>query len=136
MTTNNDNETSESQLFCLSPTDWPSSGQRNLPARFPKVSSASEPSTKPSKEPKQLTLDFSRKVTVCVNAIGRTIGEDHIRAKYTNDEVEDVLRLREEGYSLAKIARMTDIPIRTIRGYLDGSRRGQHPAAWKAVKRI
>ena len=74
-------------------------------------------------------------VIIAVNELNRAIGEDHIRAKYTNEEVDAVLRLRDEGYSLAKIARMTEIPIRTIRGYIDGSRRCQQPAAWR-VKRI
>ena len=77
----------------------------------------------------------SRTVIIAVNELNRAIGEDHIRAKYTNEEVDAVLRLRDEGYSLAKIARMTEIPIRTIRGYIDGSRRCQQPAAWR-VKRI
>ena len=77
----------------------------------------------------------SRTVIIAVNELNRAIGEDHIRAKYTNEEVDAVLRLRDEGYSLAKIARMTEIPIRTIRGYIDGSRRCQQPAAWR-VKRV
>ena len=77
----------------------------------------------------------SRTVVIAVNECNRTIGEDHVRAKYTNEEVDAVLRLRDEGYSLAKIARMTEIPIRTIRGYIDGSRRCQQPSAWR-VKRI
>lgn len=76
----------------------------------------------------------SRTVIIAVNELNRAIGEDHIRAKYTNEEVDAVLRLRDEGYSLAKIARMTEIPIRTIRGYIDGSRRCQQPSAWR-VKR-
>lgn len=76
----------------------------------------------------------SKTVIIAVNDLNRPIGEDHVRAKYTNSEVDMVLQLREEGYSLAKIARMTEIPIRTIRGYIDGSRRCQQPSAWR-VKR-
>lgn len=73
---------------------------------------------------------------MAVNEQGRWIGQDHIRAKYTDEEVEYVLSLREEGFTLREIARMTDIPIRTIRGYLDGSRRNQQPVKWKTVRRI
>lgn len=68
---------------------------------------------------------------IAVNDYNRAIGEDHVLAKYTNAEVDAVIELREEGYSLAKIARMTEIPIRTIRGYLDGTRRCQQPTTWR-----
>lgn len=68
---------------------------------------------------------------IAVNDYNRAIGEDHVLAKYTNAEVDAVIELREEGYSLAKIARMTEIPIRTIRGYLDGTHRCQQPTTWR-----
>lgn len=99
------------------------------------ASNESELSNEQSKKSAISGHSTSRTVVVAVNELNRTIGEDHIRAKYTNEEVDAVLRLRDEGYSLANIARMTEIPIRTIRGYIDGSRRCQQPAAWR-VKRV
>ena len=60
---------------------------------------------------------------MAVNDNGRAIGEDHARAKYLDTDVEHALELR------------ADMPIRTIRGYLDGSRRSQSVAGWKMVKR-
>lgn len=76
----------------------------------------------------------SRRV-ICVNEIGRAIGEDSCRAKYTNEEVEAVIRLHEEGYTLRGIASLMDMPVRTIRGYIDGSRRGQQPYAWRTIRK-
>lgn len=75
------------------------------------------------------------KTRVAVNDNGRAIGEDHARAKYLDTDVEHALELRAEGYTLREISRMLDMPIRTIRGYLDGSRRSQSVAGWKMVKR-
>lgn len=46
-----------------------------------------------------------------------------------------VRNLRDEGYKLADIAAMMDMPIRTVRGYLDGTRRSQSVAGWKKQKR-
>lgn len=130
------NNQSESQDFCLEPTQWPLPKQQNKPASFRMDSSESSSSKKPLVMPGQLTLDFTHKAIVCVNESGRWIGQDHIRAKYTDEEVEHVLWLREEGYTLREIARMTEIPLRTVRGYIDGTRRNQQPARWKVVRRL
>lgn len=75
------------------------------------------------------------RMTVAVNDNGRAIGEDSVHAKYLDDDVECARRLRAQGYSLAELSRMLDMPIRTIRGYLDGTRRSQSVAGWKVVKR-
>ena len=75
------------------------------------------------------------KETVAVNDLGRTIGQDHVNARYLESDIENVIQLRFEGYSYTEISRMMDMPIRTIRGYLDGSRRSQSVAGWKVVKR-
>lgn len=84
----------------------------------------------------RLDLGYSIvKTRVAVNDNGRAIGEDHARAKYLDTDVEHALELRAEGYTLREISRMLDMPIRTIRGYLDGSRRSQSVAGWKMVKR-
>jgi len=84
----------------------------------------------------RLSLGYSTvKMKVAVNDNGRAIGEDHARAKYLDTDVEHALELRAEGYTLREISRMLDMPIRTIRGYLDGSRRSQSVAGWKMVKR-
>jgi hypothetical protein len=84
----------------------------------------------------RLDLGYSIvKTRVAVNDNGRAIGEDHARAKYLDKDVEHALELRAEGYTLREISRMLDMPIRTIRGYLDGSRRSQSVAGWKMVKR-
>lgn len=84
----------------------------------------------------RLSLGYSTvKMKVAVNDNGRAIGEDHACAKYLDTDVEHALELRAEGYTLREISRMLDMPIRTIRGYLDGSRRSQSVAGWKMVKR-
>lgn len=74
------------------------------------------------------------RICVAVNDQGRRIGEDHPNAKYLNDDVERARVFRSEGYTLREISRMLDMPVRTIRGYLDGSRRSQSVAGFRWVK--
>lgn len=70
-----------------------------------------------------------------VNDAGRAIGEDHVRAKYLDKDVETARRLRQEGYTWTEIARMMDMPIRTVRSYVNGERRSQSVADFKVVNR-
>lgn len=72
---------------------------------------------------------------VQVNDLGRAIGEDHAWAKYLDSDVEHARQLRAEGYTWYEISRMLDMPVRTVRSYVDGSRRAQSVAGWKVVKR-
>lgn len=74
-------------------------------------------------------------VKVAVNDSGHAIGEDHVGAKYLDSDVESALELRSQGYTLRQISQMLDMPIRTIRGYLDGSRRNQSIAGWRTFQR-
>ncbi len=74
------------------------------------------------------------RICVAVNDQGRRIGEDHPNAKYLDDDVERARAFRSEGYTLRAISHMLDMPIRTIRGYLDGSRRAQSIAGFRWVK--
>lgn len=84
----------------------------------------------------RLSLGYSTvKMKVAVNDNGRAIGEDHAGAKYLDLDVDHARELRAEGYTLRQISQMLDMPIRTARGYLDGSRRNQSVADFKMVKR-
>lgn len=75
------------------------------------------------------------RLRVAVNDLGRAVGEDHANAKYLERDVEAAKRLRAEGYTWARIAEMLDMPVRTVRSYVDGSRRNQSVADFKMVKR-
>ncbi|MBM6928171.1 hypothetical protein [Parasutterella secunda] len=46
-----------------------------------------------------------------------------------------VFELRNQGYFYREISEMMDMPIRTIRTVLDGSRRNKHVVGWKKLKR-
>ena len=73
---------------------------------------------------------------VTVNDSGRAIGEDHVNAKYLDEDVEHARELVASGqYTLREISQMLDMPIRTIRDYAKGTRRNQSVAGWKKVKR-
>ena len=75
--------------------------------------------------------------TVTVNDEGRAIGEDHINAKYLDEDVEHARELVASGqYTLREISQMLDMPIRTIRDYAKGTRRNQSVAGWKKIKRF
>ena len=104
-------------------------------ASSPTPCSARSSSNERSSRSKANTQGFSCKVVTEVNDLGRAIGEHHQNARYSDREVEMARNLRDEGYKLKEIAEMMDMPIRTVRGYLDGSRRSQSVAGWKKQKR-
>lgn len=68
---------------------------------------------------------------VGVSDTGRLAGEDNPRARYTDEEVEAVLYLRREGFPLKQIAKKMDMPLRTIRDYINGTRRTAIITGWK-----
>lgn len=74
------------------------------------------------------------RICVAVNDQGRRIGEDHPNAKYLDADIERARVFRSEGYTWARIAEMLDMPVRTVRSYVDGSRRAQSVAGFRWVK--
>lgn len=72
--------------------------------------------------------------TVAVNDRGLRIGEDHHNARYTDGEVEMVLRLRDDGFGYKRIAKALDMPKRTVRDICQGKRRCQCAANHKRVR--
>lgn len=72
-------------------------------------------------------------VAVAVNERGIRIGEDHQFAKYSNSEVEMVFILRDYGWGYKRIAAAVEMPLRTVRDFINGKRRCQCPAKWKKV---
>lgn len=74
-------------------------------------------------------------VLVSIGDSGRPVGESAPNAKYTDAEIDMVFELRNQGYFYREISEMMDMPIRTIRTVLDGSRRSKHVVGWKTLKR-
>lgn len=75
---------------------------------------------------------------VLVNEAGRRIGQDHHRAKLTDDDINQIFALRELGLSYSKIAGKFDdieggISKATVRDVLTGRRRAQIPFATRKV---
>ncbi len=64
------------------------------------------------------------------NAEGQLIGESHPRAVLTDDEVELVHTLREDGMSLAAIARAMEVSKSCIAKIVSGRTRGQMPVKY------
>jgi predicted DNA-binding protein (UPF0251 family) len=71
---------------------------------------------------------------VPVNDRRRRIGEQHPRSVLTDHEVELVHRLREEGLTLAEIARKMEVSKGCVWKIVSGYRRGQVPAGWVRVR--
>lgn len=81
-------------------------------------------------------LTPSEMTIITVNDNGRAIGEDHVNAKYLDEDVEHARALVASGqYTLREISQMLDMPIRTIRDYAKGTRRNQSVAGWKKIRR-
>lgn len=76
------------------------------------------------------------KKQVAVNAAGYRIGESHHRAKLTDEDVDLILYLRDEGLSYAEIAAKFDDSVTvsksTVRDICLGRIRGQLPDRYKA----
>ena len=81
------------------------------------------------------TSDTMQSVLVSIGDSGRPVGESAPNAKYTDAEIDMVFELRNQGYFYREISEMMDMPIRTIRTVLDGSRRSKHVVGWKTLKR-
>ena len=85
---------------------------------------------------KKINLSGLRmRVCIAVNDGGRAIGQDHANAKYLDEDVQRARAFRAEGYTWHEISRMLDMPIRTVRDYVNGTRRNQSVAGFKWVIR-
>ena len=73
------------------------------------------------------------KRVVAVNERGLRIGEDHRLAKLTNDEVDRLLELRDEGWSYRQLANAFEISKSCARNICKGYRRCQCAAKYKTV---
>ena len=75
------------------------------------------------------------KKRLAVNAAGKRIGESHHRAKLSDEEVDTILYLRDEGLSYAQIAAKWDDDMRisksTVRDICLGRIRAQMPDRYK-----
>jgi predicted DNA-binding protein (UPF0251 family) len=74
-------------------------------------------------------------IVIAVNERGLRIGEDHHNARYTDREIEHVLRLRDEGLSYGEICKIMEIPKSTVACICKATRRCQIAAAFKKVMR-
>lgn len=73
------------------------------------------------------------KQRVYLNERGNRVGESNPMAEVSDHEVELALQLREEGFSLADIARKFDVAKSTVQWWVNGGRRGQVPSRVKEV---
>ena len=78
---------------------------------------------------------MTREVLVSLGESGRPVGESAPNAKYTDSEIDLVFLLREQGYFYREISEMLDMPVRTIRTVLDGTRRNKAVVGWKKLQR-
>ena len=79
-------------------------------------------------------LKSAKNRLVPVNDRRRRIGEEHPRAVLSDHEVELVHRLRDEGLTLAEIARKMEVSKGCVWKIVAGYRRGQAPAGWVRVR--
>ena len=66
-----------------------------------------------------------------MGASGCRIGQDSHMAKYTDHDIELVLRMRDEGFSYGKIAAIMDMPKSTVHAIATGKQRGVVVDRWE-----
>lgn len=71
---------------------------------------------------------------VAIGEKGRWIGEDHPKSRLTNEQVDQVFYLREEGWSYMRIAKKFQVSKESIRDICLGRTRCQWPVRFKAVQ--
>lgn len=70
------------------------------------------------------------KRVVAFNENGSRIGEGHPRAVLTDAEVDILLEMRDEGWSLGRLAAKFEITKGAVSHICSGRRRCQTPAKW------
>lgn len=70
---------------------------------------------------------------VPVNDLGKRIGEHHPRARLLDREVDQVLELREAGFTLMQIAEKMCVSKSCVAHIVSGRRRWQTPARFVRV---
>lgn len=72
--------------------------------------------------------------TFGVNERGQRVGESHPGAVLTDHEVDLLLALREEGYSLAWLAKKFEVHKQTVAKICSGQRRCQTVVAYRRTR--
>lgn len=75
-----------------------------------------------------------KRLLVGVNAKNLRVGESHHRAKLADWEVELIIEMHDDhGWGYRRIAAKFGVSAGTVRDYVKGRRRAQHPSAWRGV---
>ena len=99
------------------------------------TSSENSSSTPLSPTQKSDTQSFSgQKVLVPIGRHGVAIGEFSASARYTDNEIDLVLQLRESGMSLGEISKTMDMPKSTVHSICQGRQRACVPTGWARRK--
>jgi hypothetical protein len=75
------------------------------------------------------------KKSIGVNDQGYRVGENHARARSSDELVESARALHEEGVGYKTLAWFFGVPVRTIRDWISFRRRNQFYANWKEAKK-
>jgi hypothetical protein len=72
--------------------------------------------------------------TVALSATGKRVGESHPKATLTDHEVDLLLELRDEGFSLSWLAEKFEIAKTTAHSIVTGRTRATQPATYRTQK--
>jgi AraC-like DNA-binding protein len=77
---------------------------------------------------------MAEKKWLALNGLGRRIGEDHQRAKFSNQTIDLLLDLRDRGWSYTKLSRKFGISRSHVRYICLGRLRCQTVEGFRAAK--
>lgn len=93
-----------------------------------------QPSTTQSEKSRRVSPVISEIRMVAIGPSGARVGETAPNARYTDEDVDTVFRLREEGMSLLNISRIMDMPKSTVHAICSGRLRVTIPQRWERRK--
>lgn len=69
-----------------------------------------------------------------VGVKGDRLGQYHSRARYTDDEIELVFALHDQGMRVVDIAEKMEMPRSTVWAIVHGFLRGKTPSGWRRAR--
>lgn len=73
------------------------------------------------------------RITVGINEFGQRVGQDHHRAKLTDNEVNIIRDMHDQGIGYKRLAKTFEVSVALIRDIVKCRIRAQYPVRYKVI---